>query len=278
MPAKADRRGDPQVLWPDAKSVVVLGLNYGPESDPLDCAPDRANISVYARHRDYHDVLKKKLKALARWIADVQKTEVKVFVDTAPVMEKPLAQAAGIGWQGKHTNLVSRELGSWLFLGEVFLAMDLDADAAVPGSRAEEARRLRVQHLVNREPRIADRHRLPHRNRVARDAGRARKRRAHRHCCRGRRRHLAGGGRDGCGRAAAVYRQVVAGGRRRVLANARPGRQRLDLRVHEPRIHARDDQPYACCGDEARDNEEADGPLEIHALILRRADSMAEPA
>jgi epoxyqueuosine reductase len=132
MPAKADRRGDPQVLWPEAKSVVVLGLNYGPEEDPLDATPaaDRANISVYARHRDYHDVLKKKLKALGRWIADTHKIEVKVFVDTAPVMEKPLAQAGGIGWQGKHTNLVSRDLGSWLFLGEVFLALDLPADAA----------------------------------------------------------------------------------------------------------------------------------------------------
>jgi epoxyqueuosine reductase len=132
MPAKADRRGDPQVLWPEAKSVVVLGLNYGPAEDPLDATPavDRANISVYARHRDYHDVLKKKLKALARWIADTHRTEVKVFVDTAPVMEKPLAQAGGIGWQGKHTNLVSRDLGSWLFLGEVFLALDLPADDA----------------------------------------------------------------------------------------------------------------------------------------------------
>jgi epoxyqueuosine reductase len=130
MPAKADRRGDPKVLWPDAKSVVVLGLNYGPDDDPLESAPDRANISVYARHRDYHDVLKKKLKSLARWIADEHKTAVKVFVDTAPVMEKPLAQAGGIGWQGKHTNLVSRDLGSWLFLGEVFLALDLEADAA----------------------------------------------------------------------------------------------------------------------------------------------------
>jgi epoxyqueuosine reductase len=132
MPAKADRRGDPQVLWPEAKSVVVLGLNYGPEEDPLDTAPDadRANISVYARHRDYHDVLKKKLKALGRWIHETHQTEIKVFVDTAPVMEKPLAQAGGIGWQGKHTNLVSRGLGSWLFLGEVFLAIDLPEDAA----------------------------------------------------------------------------------------------------------------------------------------------------
>jgi epoxyqueuosine reductase len=142
MPAKADRRGDPQVLWADAKSVVVLGLNYGPDEDPLETAPpaDRANISVYARHRDYHDVLKKKLKALGRWIAETHRTEVKVFVDTAPVMEKPLAEAGGIGWQGKHTNLVSRELGSWLFLGEVFLALDLPADAA-EGDHCGECRR-----------------------------------------------------------------------------------------------------------------------------------------
>ncbi|HEY4161489.1 MAG TPA: tRNA epoxyqueuosine(34) reductase QueG [Dongiaceae bacterium] len=127
MPEKADRRGDPRVLWPEARTVIALGLNYGPEENPLDAppAPDRANISVYARHRDYHDVLKKRLKALARWIAETHCTEVKVFVDTAPVMEKPLAEAAGIGWQGKHTNLVSRDLGSWLFLGEVFLALDL---------------------------------------------------------------------------------------------------------------------------------------------------------
>jgi epoxyqueuosine reductase len=130
MPAKADRRGDPKVLWPDAKTVVVLGLNYGPEAEPVDLPGDRANISVYARHRDYHDVLKKKLKALGRWIHETHQTEVKVFVDTAPVMEKPLAQAGGIGWQGKHTNLVSRDLGSWLFLGEVFLALDLEADQA----------------------------------------------------------------------------------------------------------------------------------------------------
>jgi epoxyqueuosine reductase len=130
MPAKADRRGDPKLLWPAARSVVVLGLNYGPEEEPGDAPPDRANISVYARHRDYHDVLKKKLKTLGRWIANTHKTEVKVFVDTAPVMEKPLAEAGGIGWQGKHTNLVSRALGSWLFLGEVFLALDLPADEA----------------------------------------------------------------------------------------------------------------------------------------------------
>jgi len=126
---KADRRADPNVLWPEARTVVVLGLNYGPERNPLE-EESEARISVYARHRDYHDVLKKRLKALGRWIADTHKTEVKVFVDTAPVMEKPLAQAGGIGWQGKHTNLVSRDLGSWLFLGEVFLALDLPADEA----------------------------------------------------------------------------------------------------------------------------------------------------
>jgi epoxyqueuosine reductase len=129
MQEKADRRADPQVLWPDARTVVVLGLNYGPERNPLQ-EKGEARISVYARHRDYHDVLKKRLKALARWIAETYETEVKVFVDTAPVMEKPLAQAGGIGWQGKHTNLVSRDLGSWLFLGEVFLALDLPADEA----------------------------------------------------------------------------------------------------------------------------------------------------
>jgi epoxyqueuosine reductase len=132
MTAKADRRGDPQVLWPDARSVVVLGLNYGPEGDPLGIleAKDRGAISVYARHRDYHDVVKKRLKEVGRWIAETYGTEIKVFVDTAPVMEKPLGQQGGIGWQGKHTNLVSREFGSWLFLGEIYLALDLPADAA----------------------------------------------------------------------------------------------------------------------------------------------------
>jgi epoxyqueuosine reductase len=130
MVEKADRRGDPQTLWPDARSVVVLGMNYGPEIDPLAilAQKDRGGISVYARHRDYHDLVKKRLKELGRWIADRYKIEIKVFVDTAPVMEKPLAAQAGIGWQGKHTNLVSRDLGSWLFLGEIFLALDLPPD------------------------------------------------------------------------------------------------------------------------------------------------------
>jgi len=129
---KADRRGEPTVLWPEARSVVVLGLNYGPPSDPLlhRPGPDAGEISVYARNRDYHDTIKKRLKTLARWMAENLDCGVKVFVDTAPVMEKPLAEAAGIGWQGKHTNLVSRELGSWLFLGEVFTTLELDAGPA----------------------------------------------------------------------------------------------------------------------------------------------------
>jgi epoxyqueuosine reductase len=119
-------------LWPEAKSVVVVGLNYAPDDDPLaDLAkPDRGMISVYARGRDYHDTLKRRLKALARWIAAGWPGALKLFVDTAPVMEKPLAAHAGIGWQGKHTNLVSRRFGSWLFLGEIYLALELEPDPA----------------------------------------------------------------------------------------------------------------------------------------------------
>jgi epoxyqueuosine reductase len=132
MQANADRRADPKTLWPDAKSVIVLAANYGPEHDPLDdlAHKDRAAISVYARNRDYHDTLKKRLKALGRWLCATHGGDCKVFVDTAPVMEKPLAQAAGLGWQGKHTNLVSREFGSWLFLAAVFTTLDLAPDAA----------------------------------------------------------------------------------------------------------------------------------------------------
>ncbi|MBU6444602.1 MAG: tRNA epoxyqueuosine(34) reductase QueG [Alphaproteobacteria bacterium] len=123
------RRGDPKVLWPDAKSVIVLGANYGPARDPLaDRARGAGAISVYARGDDYHDVLKKKLKRLARFVVAEFGGDVKVFVDTAPVMEKPLAQAAGLGWQGKHTNLVSREFGSWLFLASIFTTLELEAD------------------------------------------------------------------------------------------------------------------------------------------------------
>ena len=132
LAANAERRADPGTLWPEARSVVVLGLNYGPAEDPfaLKDAPDKGDVSVYARNRDYHDVIKKRLKALARWMAERHGAKVKVFVDTAPVMEKPLAEAAGIGWQGKHTNLVSRGFGSWLFLGEVFTDLELEAGPA----------------------------------------------------------------------------------------------------------------------------------------------------
>ncbi len=130
MERTAERRASPQALWPEARSIICLGVNYGPAEDPraIHGEPDRGAISVYARGRDYHDVLKKRLKAYARWIAATQGCEVKVFVDTAAVMEKPLAQRAGLGWIGKHTNLVSRAFGSWLFLGEVFTTLPLDPD------------------------------------------------------------------------------------------------------------------------------------------------------
>ena len=125
-----DRRADPKVLWPDAKSVVAVGLSYAPAEDPLAALVqrDRGSISVYARNRDYHQVLKGKLKNLAGFIAGRFGAGVKVFVDTAPVMEKPLAEQAGLGWQGKHTNLVSRRHGSWLFLGEIFTTLALAPD------------------------------------------------------------------------------------------------------------------------------------------------------
>jgi epoxyqueuosine reductase len=131
LAATLERRVAPRTLWPAARSVIVLGLNYAPAGDPLAVLGARrvGAISVYALGRDYHDVVKSKLKALARWIAEGFQAEVKVFVDTAPVMEKPLAAAAGVGWQGKHTNLVSRGWGSWLFLGEVFTTLDLAPDA-----------------------------------------------------------------------------------------------------------------------------------------------------
>lgn len=125
-----ERRSSPLKLWPEARSVIMLAMNYGPEEDPRPLLKrrDRANISVYARNRDYHDVIKGKLKQVAGRFAARSGAEVKVFVDTAPVMEKPLAAKAGIGWQGKHTNLVSREFGSWLFLGSIFTTEDLEPD------------------------------------------------------------------------------------------------------------------------------------------------------
>ena len=127
---KADRRADPRTLWPEVRSIVTLGMTYGPGADPLAALAERgrAAISVYAQGHDYHDVIKSKLKAVARDFAKVSGADVKVFVDTAPVMEKPLAQAAGIGWQGKHTNLVSRGHGSWLFLGAIFTTAALRPD------------------------------------------------------------------------------------------------------------------------------------------------------
>jgi epoxyqueuosine reductase len=130
MEETLDRRAHPTAMWQDARTAVVLGVNYGPEHDPLIALedPSRAAISVYAQGDDYHEVIKKRLKALARWMHGRFGQEVKVFVDTAPLMEKPLAQRAGLGWQGKHTNLVSRQFGSWLFLGSVLTTLDLPAD------------------------------------------------------------------------------------------------------------------------------------------------------
>jgi epoxyqueuosine reductase len=127
------RRADPEALWPEARSIVAVAANYGPKGDPLAVLArrDRAAISVYAHGRDYHDVVKKRLKRLAGWMAETHDCAVKVFVDTAPVMEKPVAARAGVGWQGKHTNLVSRDFGSWLFLGEVFTTLQLAPDGAM---------------------------------------------------------------------------------------------------------------------------------------------------
>ena len=131
MAATAARRAHPRNLWPNARSAIVLGISYGPDRDPLLAlaSKDRAAISVYAQGEDYHELVKARLKALGRWMAGTLDCQLKVFVDTAPLMEKPLAQAAGLGWQGKHTNLVSREHGSWLFLGAVLTDLALAPDA-----------------------------------------------------------------------------------------------------------------------------------------------------
>jgi epoxyqueuosine reductase len=130
MEERADQRASPQGLWPDAKSVIALAMSYAPAVDPLTLAEakDRGRISAYAQGGDYHKTVKKGLKALGRWLADRFGTQLKVFVDTAPVMEKPLAAAAGIGWQGKHTNLLSREHGNWLFLGIIYTSLELEPD------------------------------------------------------------------------------------------------------------------------------------------------------
>jgi epoxyqueuosine reductase len=127
---KKERRKSPKKLWNDVESIIMLGVNYGPDHDPLDSIKlkNTGNISVYAKGNDYHDIIKKNLKKLGRWFVQEIKSEIKVFVDTAPVMEKPLAQKAGLGWQGKHTNLVSREFGSWLFLGSIYTNIIIDTD------------------------------------------------------------------------------------------------------------------------------------------------------
>ncbi len=131
----ADRqtwRANPRALWPDAQTIIMLGESYAPEHDPTDILkhPEKGAISVYAQNRDYHDLVKKRLKRLARWLIAHSGGEVKVFVDTAPVSEKPLGQAAGLGWQGKHTNLVSRDLGNWFFIGSVFTTLSIEPDSA----------------------------------------------------------------------------------------------------------------------------------------------------
>ena len=130
MESRADERASPDMLWPEVRSVIMLGMSYAPADDPMALAahPDRARVSVYARGRDYHDVVKGALKRLAGWLAHEAGVGVKVFVDTAPVMEKALAEAAGIGWQGKHSNVVSKEHGSWLFLGAIYTTAELEPD------------------------------------------------------------------------------------------------------------------------------------------------------
>ena len=127
---KIEWREDPKILWPEAKTIIMLAQSYTPEHDPMEVLnyPDKAAISVYAQNKDYHVIIKKKLKTLARWLISEAGGEVKVFVDTAPVPEKPLGQAAGLGWQGKHTNLVSRELGNWFFIGSIFTTLEIEPD------------------------------------------------------------------------------------------------------------------------------------------------------
>ena len=161
MQDRAHHRRSPQGLWPEAQSVIALGMSYAPAADPLalEAAPDRGRISVYAQGQDYHDTVKKALKALARWlVAETEKrglgdADVKVFVDTAPVMEKPLGAAAGLGWQGKHTNMVSREHGSWLFLGAIYTTLAFEPET--PGwesSRSSHANKKKKPNAAIPEP------------------------------------------------------------------------------------------------------------------------------
>jgi epoxyqueuosine reductase len=183
----AERRRDPAVLWPEARAIVMLAMSYAPEHDPLTALDEtsRGVISVYAQGKDYHDIVKAKLKRLAASLAGTSGAQVKVFVDTAPVMEKPLAAAAGIGWQGKHTNLVSREHGSWLFLGAIFTTAELAPDApepdhcgncrrcldvcptdAFPAPYALDARRCLAYLSIEHQGHIAQEFRVPMGNRV----------------------------------------------------------------------------------------------------------------
>lgn len=187
MAETVERRGHPNGLWPQARSVIVLGQNYGPDHDPLEVLdhPDHAAISVYARNRDYHDLIKKRLKRLARWLVEQCGADVKVFVDTAPVMEKPLAASAGLGWQGRHTNLVSREYGSWLFLGSIYTTVELLSDPpevdhcgscrscldicptnAFPGPYQIDARRCISYLTIEYKGHIPDEFRIPIGNRI----------------------------------------------------------------------------------------------------------------
>ena len=142
MTKKIDRRKDPKKLWPAVRGVIVVAANYGPETDPLDDLSRRSigTISVYARNRDYHKILKGRLKQLGNWMSSSLGGKIKVFVDTAPVMEKPLAEAAGLGWQGKHTNLVSQEYGSWLFLGVIFTTFEVSSEETI-GDRCGSCQR-----------------------------------------------------------------------------------------------------------------------------------------
>ncbi|MBY0431150.1 MAG: tRNA epoxyqueuosine(34) reductase QueG [Rhodospirillales bacterium] len=165
MAETAPRRAAPQALWPEARSVIVLGSSYAPGHDPLALTghPERGTISVYARNKDYHDLVKKRLKQLGRWLAERSGAALKVFVDTAPVMEKPLGQQAGLGWQGRHTNLVSRQFGSWLFLSEIFTTLEIAPDpvhpdlcgrcrtcvSACPTEAIEEGRRIEPRRCIS---------------------------------------------------------------------------------------------------------------------------------
>jgi epoxyqueuosine reductase len=155
MESRAHHRAAPAGLWPEVRSVIALGMSYAPAVDPLALAGarERGRISVYAQGGDYHDVVKRSLKALARWlVAEAPGTDVKVFVDTAPVMEKPLAEAAGLGWQGKHTNLVSREHGSWLFLGVIYTTLGIEAFSSDPASPAKAGAQLRNDDRERQPP------------------------------------------------------------------------------------------------------------------------------